>query len=164
VSRGTWHFFYGSGVYQPQPQKKVESRSFAPPLVFYRVFFAFRNKGSSKTRNELFWAHHPKKSIWAHHNKCGFFSPFFFSPSVVLLDLFGRFWACRNKGTSKTRLKKSQIFLVATKKSSYLLTSLFFYPTAPLGQLASAVPRTKAIGRSRPRPALIFFVAPISDI
>jgi hypothetical protein len=37
----------------------------------------------------------------------GFFPPFF-SPSVVLLDFFiSRFWAFRNKGSSKTRLKKT---------------------------------------------------------
>jgi hypothetical protein len=75
-------------------------------LFFYELFcaffLAFRKKGSSKTRKKI------KKSIWAHHKKCGFFfRPFFFLFSLPRLfysiSFLSRFWAFRNKGSSKTR-------------------------------------------------------------
>jgi hypothetical protein len=51
-----------------------------------------------------------KKSIWAHHKKCGFcfvrFFVFFLPRLFGSILVLSRFWAFRNKGSSKTRLKK----------------------------------------------------------
>jgi hypothetical protein len=97
---------------------------------------AFRKQGSSKTRKQTF----SKKIIWAHHKKCGvFFVRFFsfFSPSVVWFDFFNRvFGRFVTRGVQK-REKKSRETSSAPQKSSYLLTSLFFFPPrGALGQSA----------------------------
>jgi hypothetical protein len=63
----------------------------------------------------------------------GFFPPFFFPPLPRLfcsIFCLSRFWAFRNKGSSKTRLKKSRENLLSFQKK-YLLTSLFFFFHGP---------------------------------
>jgi hypothetical protein len=58
---------------------------------------------------------------------------FYFLCRFCCVDFFvSRFWAFRNKGGSKTRLKNRRNFSAAAKKSTHSLTS-FFSPTAPLG-------------------------------
>jgi hypothetical protein len=59
----------------------------------------------------------------------------FFSPSVVLFDFFlSRFWAFRNKGSSKTRLKKSRENLLSSQKKQLLTyVAFFFFSRRPLG-------------------------------
>jgi hypothetical protein len=92
---------------------------------FNALFGRFVTKEFKNTKKNFF----RRKSIGAHHKKIWlFFRPFFFF--FFLPQLFGsiflsRFWAFRNKGSSKTRLKKiprksSQL----PKKVGYLLTSM----------------------------------------
>jgi hypothetical protein len=84
-----------------------------------------RNKGSLKTQKN-----NSRKSMWAHHKKCGVYFVRRPPPPGCLVRFFlSRFWAFRNKGSSKTRLKKiarksPQLPTPTPKKSSYLLTSL----------------------------------------
>jgi hypothetical protein len=69
--------------------------------LFQRVFWAFCNNGSSKTRKQKI----PKQSIWAHHKKCGgVFS--FFSPSVVWYDFFIAFLGVSYQGEFKKAIKQ----------------------------------------------------------
>jgi hypothetical protein len=107
---------------------------------------------------------------------------FSFSFSFIFIDFFlGRFWAFRNKGSSKTHKKIVKIFS-ASKKRTYLLASHFFFFTAPLGQRLTlplvlgtlfglgdyyisrvrAEPASAAL-RSRTRTALFFFSAPLGQ-
>jgi hypothetical protein len=83
------------------PKTKQSLALFFYPL-FYRVFWAFRNKGGSKTRKNF-----PPKIPSGLITKNAALPP----PSVVLLDffyrVFGRF-VTRDKGSSNTRLKKSR--------------------------------------------------------
>jgi hypothetical protein len=55
---------------------------------------------------------------------------FYFYFSSIFFNAF--FWAFRNKGISETRKKNRAKISSAPKKSSYLHTSLFFSPAAPL--------------------------------
>jgi hypothetical protein len=98
-------------------------------IDFFIAFLAFRNKGSSKTRQKLV--------NWAHHKKCGFFFLrfFVFSPSVVLLDFFYRvFWAFRNQGSSKMRWENRGNFSAAAKKSTHLRHISFLTPPLAVQQ------------------------------
>jgi hypothetical protein len=132
VHLGIWHL--------PQRQKKSSYLLyfiFIFIFIFYRFFFkgvfwAFRNKGSSKTRKKKH-----EKSISAHHKKCCFFFLRFFFPS---LGFFVRFFFYRVFGRSMTRgvqkrhKKKSRENLLSFQKKYLLLllTSLFFFfPRVP---------------------------------
>jgi hypothetical protein len=66
---------------------------------FLRAFFGrFVTRGVQKHEKTFF----SKKSIGSSQEMRLFFPPFF-SPSVVLFDFFlSRFWAFRDKGSSKT--------------------------------------------------------------
>jgi hypothetical protein len=64
-----------------------------------------------------------EKSIWAHHKKGGvffvrfcLFSPF--SLGCLVRFFLSRFWAFLNKGSSKTRLKKSRENLLSSQKKT----------------------------------------------
>jgi hypothetical protein len=86
--------------------------------LFLSRFWAFRNKGSSKTRENK------SKSPSGLITKKSFFSrPFsFFSPSVVLLDLFYRVYGRFVTRGVKDAIKKiAEIFpqSAVAKKSSY---------------------------------------------
>jgi hypothetical protein len=60
------------------------------------------------------------------------FPPFLFFTPYVFGGVSSRFWAFRNKGSSKTRLKQFRKFSAAAKKNTYLLASLFgFFHGAP---------------------------------
>jgi hypothetical protein len=125
-----------SDVYLPQPQNKIVAYF----ILFYfcfcflidfsnRVFLAFRNKGSSKTRYFP-----PQNNPSGLINKKRGFSPlrFFFPPSVVLLDfyhrVFGRFVT---KGVQK-RDKKSRGRCSAAAKTKLTYSRLFLlFKTGP---------------------------------
>jgi hypothetical protein len=79
---------------------------------------------------------------WAHHKKCVFFS-LLFLPSVVLVDIFlSRFWVFRNKGSSKTRLKKSRENLLGFQKKYFTLCLLLLHsPSGTLFDKTGALPR-----------------------
>jgi hypothetical protein len=82
-------------------------------LIFYRVFWAFRNKGSSKTRGKKL-----KKPHLGSSQKMWLFYFLFFSPSVVSFyffnRIFGRFLTL--EGSSKTRPEKSREFFRSRQK------------------------------------------------
>jgi hypothetical protein len=98
------------------------------------VFWAFRNKGSSKTRKKTF----SRKKIdlgSSQKMRLFFLRVFSFSPSVVLFGFFlSRFWAFRNKGAFKNAIKKNRakISSVLSLQKKYLLKvtylrRFFFY-------------------------------------
>jgi hypothetical protein len=94
-------------------------------IFFKGVFWAFRNKGSSKTRKNF----SPKKSIWAHHKKCGFFFLrfFFFTLGCFVRFFFNRvFGRFVTRGVQKRDKKKSRENLLSFQKK-YLLTYVTFF-------------------------------------
>jgi hypothetical protein len=93
-----------------------------------RVFGRFITRGVQK--HDFF----PTKIHWAHHKECGFFFLrfFFFSLGCFARFFLSRFWAFRNKGNSKTRLKKSQKFFRSRQKTHLLPHVTFFFLTPPL--------------------------------
>jgi hypothetical protein len=86
----------GSDVHLPQPQNKVITFV----IVFLIALFGrFVTRGVQKHDNCF-----SKKSIWAHYKKCGYFfslSRFLFSLGRFARFVLSRFWAFRNKGSSK---------------------------------------------------------------
>jgi hypothetical protein len=103
---------------------------------FFKAFFGrFVTRGVQKHEKNFF----PKKSIWAHHKKCGFFSLrfFFFYPRLFCSIFFlSRFWAFRNKGSSKTRVKKiaRKSPQLPKKVLAYLRHFFFFFSRPPLSK------------------------------
>jgi hypothetical protein len=99
---------------------------------FKDVFWAFRNKGSSKTRKK----HFRKIPSGLITKNTVFFSPFFFSPSVVLFDffyhVFGRFvtrGVQKRKGRQKTKNEKTTYICASSQKKvrTYLLYFFIFF-------------------------------------
>jgi hypothetical protein len=107
-------------------------------FIFYRffkgVFWAFRNKGSSKTRKKN--RKNPSR-LRSSQKMRHFFIRFclFFPSPVVLFDFFHRvFGRFVTRGVQKRDKKKSRENLLSLQKR-YLLTYLrrFFFSAAPLG-------------------------------
>jgi hypothetical protein len=104
-------------------------------IDFKGVFWAFRNKGSSKTRKTFL-----KKSISAHPKKCGFFFLrfFFFSLGCFVRFFFNRvFGRFVTRGVQKRHKKKSAenllSFQIPKKALTHLRRFFCFVFTAPLG-------------------------------
>jgi hypothetical protein len=109
-----------SDVHLPQPPQKNSHLLYFMFYLFVSRFWAFRNKGSSKTRKELVQkfkkVHLPSGLIT---NNVAFFTPFFFTPSVVSLDFFYLvFGSFVTRGVQKLP--------AAAKKSTHSLALLFF--------------------------------------
>jgi hypothetical protein len=97
-------------------KKKVVTYSFFLffPSIFLNAFFGrFVTRGVKK--HGKFVQNNPSGLITKN---VFFFVRFLsFSPSVVWFDFcLSRFWAFRNKGSSKTRLKKSRENLLSSQK------------------------------------------------
>jgi hypothetical protein len=104
------------------PRNKVGPSLKKKPPIFYRVFLAFRNKGSLKTRQNFF----QKVNLGSSQKVCVFFSSVFFSLGCFprfFYRVFGRFIT----GGVQNVIKITEIFPKPPKK---VLTYLrrFFSP------------------------------------
>jgi hypothetical protein len=109
---------------QPNTRAAGSKSPLRQSLIFLLSrFWAFRNKRGVQKK---------KSPSGLSTKKCGFFfPPFFFIPSVVLLDLFNRvFRRFLTRGVKKRDKKNHGKFSASAKKKTYLRH--FFSPTAPL--------------------------------
>jgi hypothetical protein len=132
------------------PKKSSYLLHFIFMLFFYLFFWAFRNKGSSKTRKNFF----SEKIHLGSSQKMRFFFPPFFFPllrlfcSIFFNRVFGRFVT---RGVQKRDQKKSHENLLSFQKK-YLLTyvaSFFIFLRRPLG----LPPAASGVGARRTRGA-----------
>jgi hypothetical protein len=110
-----------SDVHLPRHQKKSSYLLHFFYQFVYRVFLGVLCQGEFKNAKTKVSKKNPSGLITKN---AAFFPPFFF---FILPRLFGsiflsRFWAFRNKGSSKTRLKKSREFFRSRQKKYLLLT------------------------------------------
>jgi hypothetical protein len=134
-------------------------RSAKNKVVTYSIFFLFyflcfwgflgRFFGRIVTRGVQKHGFFFEKSIWAHHKKCGFFPlrpppPPSFSFGCFVRFFLSRFWAFRNKGSSKTRLKKIARRSPQPPKKVVTYLRHFFFPAAPLASCKLQGARARA--------------------